>query len=79
MPEIKFDRYYRYDALTELLQAFAKEYPKLIEIQEIGKSYEGRPIWMAVVTASQKGAASDKPGFWCDGNIHATEVSASTA
>ena len=29
MPEIHFDRYYRYDALTSLLNAFAAEYPAL--------------------------------------------------
>jgi murein tripeptide amidase MpaA len=31
------------------------------------------------VTNSKTGPAADKPAFWCDGNIHASEVSASTA
>ena len=79
MPAIEFNRYYRYDELTQLLQAYAKEYPDLIEVSSIGKSYEGRDIWMVTATNKKTGPASDKPAFWCDGNIHASEVSASTA
>lgn len=79
MPAIAFDRYYRYDELTQLLKAFAVEYPHLVNLLSIGKSYEGRDIWLLEVTHKLSGPASDKPAFWCDGNIHASEVSASTA
>jgi len=79
MPEIHFDRYYRYDALTELLQAYAEEYPQLVTLQSIGKSYEGRDIWLVTVTNAETGPADEKPAMWMDGNIHATEVSPSTA
>ncbi len=79
MPDIAFDRYYRYEDLSALLQSYATEYPSLVQISSIGKSHEGRDIWLATVTNVETGAASDKPAFWCDGNIHASEVSASTA
>lgn len=79
MPQVAFDRYYRHDELTELLHAYAREYPHLIQIEEIGRSHEGRPIWLATLTNQATGPASEKPAFWCDGNIHASEVSASTA
>ncbi|MCU0315581.1 MAG: M14 family metallopeptidase [Fimbriimonadaceae bacterium] len=79
MPEISFDRYYRYEDLTSLLKAYAEEYPSLVKVTSIGQSYEGREIWMATVTDFTTGPDSDKPAFWCDGNIHASEVSASTA
>ncbi|MCW5947087.1 MAG: hypothetical protein KIT74_08660 [Fimbriimonadales bacterium] len=79
MPEIAFDRYYRYDDLTALLQAFAKEYADLVSVESIGKSHEGRDIWLATVTNRATGDAKDKPAFWCDGNIHASEVSASAS
>ena len=78
MPKVDFDRYYRYDELTELLRAYEKEYPELVKVDSIGKSHEGRDIWIVTVTDSKTGAHSDKPAFWCDGNIHASEVSAST-
>jgi len=79
MPKVPLNRYIRYDELTKLLQAFAKEYPKLVTLESIGKSFEGRDIWIVTVTNNETGRASDKPAFWCDGNIHASEVSATTA
>ncbi|MBI3722120.1 MAG: carboxypeptidase, partial [Fimbriimonas ginsengisoli] len=79
MPKIEFNRYYRYDELTQLLRAFAAENPGLVAMESIGKSHEGRDIWLLTVTIHATGPASDKPAFWCDGNIHASEVSASTA
>jgi murein tripeptide amidase MpaA len=79
MPEIRFDRYYRYDELTRLLMAYDEEYPGLIQVSSIGKSHEGRDIWLVTVTNEATGSASEKPALWVDGNIHASEVSASTA
>ncbi|MCC6685823.1 MAG: carboxypeptidase [Fimbriimonadaceae bacterium] len=79
MVEIAFNRYYRYDDFSKLLHDFAKEFPSLVEVESIGKSYEGKDIWLLTVTNSETGPAEDKPAFWCDGNIHATEVSAGTA
>lgn len=79
MPDVQFNRYYRYDELTQLLAEFEREYPGLVQIQSIGKSYEGRDIWVLAVTNEATGAASEKPALWVDGNIHASEVSASTA
>ncbi|MDQ2986406.1 MAG: M14 family metallopeptidase [Armatimonadota bacterium] len=79
MPAIKFDRYYRYDDLRRLLDEYASEFPDLVTIDIIGTSHEGREIPLVTVTNMKTGAAADKPAFWCDGNIHASEVSASTA
>ena len=79
MPEITFDRYYRYDDLTSLLRTYVDEYPQLASIQSVGPSYEGRDIWVMTVTNTETGMAEAKPAFWVDGNIHATEVSPSTS
>jgi murein tripeptide amidase MpaA len=79
MPEIHFDCYYRYDDLTHLLHDYARENPQLVQVESIGKSYEGRDIWLVTVTNTATGAASEKPALWVDGNIHASEVSPSSA
>lgn len=79
MPDVKFDRYYRYDDLTRILQGFAQEYPQLVRVESIGKSHEGREVWLATVTNFASGDDKDKPAFWVDGNIHASEVSPSSA
>jgi murein tripeptide amidase MpaA len=76
---IRFDTYYRYDDLTRFLQDWATRYPTLCRLESIGQSYEGRDIWAVVLTNSETGPDTEKPAYWVDGNIHATEVSASTA
>src|ERR1043165_1033540 len=74
-----FDHYYRYDELTSLLQAMAEAHPDLLRLESVGKSHEGREIWLATVTRFEAGPAEEKPALWVDGNIHATEVSACSA
>ncbi|MEZ4835189.1 MAG: M14 family metallopeptidase [Caldilineaceae bacterium] len=79
MPEVKFDRFYRYEELSEILHGFADEYPALVSLESIGQSHEGRDIWVLIVTNTTTGPACEKPGLWVDGNIHALEVSGSSA
>jgi murein tripeptide amidase MpaA len=78
-PTPRFDTFYRYDALTRLLFDYADAHPDLVTVSSIGKSFEGRDIWVAAVTNSATGPDIDKPAFWADGNIHAAELTASTA
>jgi murein tripeptide amidase MpaA len=79
MPSIATDRLYRYAELTRLLHQLASEHSRLVACESIGKSFEGRDIWVVSVTNRDTGAATDKPAYWVDGNIHATEVAASAA
>src|SRR5437870_6757696 len=79
MPTLSFDRFYRYADLTSIVHCFAAEYPNLVQVASIGKSNEGRDIWLASVTNASTGPADEKPAFWVDGNIHSVEVSASAA
>ncbi len=77
--EIRFDSYYPYAQLSEALHALCRAYPDLLAIESIGKSHEGRDVWLITATNVKTGPASEKPAFWCDGNIHATEIAASSA
>ncbi len=79
MPRPRFNKFYRYDELTKLLKAYAREYPRLFKIESIGKSHEGRDVWLITATNFKSGQDADKPAFWVDGNIHASEVAASAA
>ncbi|MBN1934558.1 MAG: carboxypeptidase [Anaerolineae bacterium] len=78
VPDIKFNAYYRYDDLTHLVHAYAEEFPQFVRAESIGKSYEGRDIWLVTVTNLQTGPDAHKPALWVDGNIHASEVAPST-
>jgi len=78
-PAPRFDTFYRYVALTRLLIDYAASHPGLVRVESIGKTHEGRDIWVVVVTDAATGRDTDKPAFWADGNIHAAELTASTA
>jgi murein tripeptide amidase MpaA len=79
IPVPRFDQFYRHPELTRLLQDYAAAAPGLVELRSIGKSWEGRDIWLLAITATATGADVDKPAFWVDGNIHAAELTACTA
>ena len=79
MPDVAFDRFYRYDELTEILQGWAEEHPDLCRVESIGKSFEDRDIWIVTVTNFETGADLDKPAFLIEANIHALEVTGCTA
>jgi murein tripeptide amidase MpaA len=79
MPAIVFNQFYRYDDLTRLLHEFATEYPNLLKIESIGKSHEGRDVWLVTATSTATGPDTEKPALWVDGNLHASEVAGSAA
>lgn len=79
IPVPRFDQFYRHEELTRLLEDYARAKPELVSLRSIGKSFEGRDIWVVALTQSATGAADDKPALWVDGNIHAAELTASTA
>ncbi|MEW6400468.1 MAG: M14 family metallopeptidase [Chloroflexota bacterium] len=79
MPNIQFNRFYRYDDLTNLLEQYVEEYPDLLKLESIGKSFEGRDVWLVTATNFKSGPDAEKPALWVDGNIHASEVTASAA
>ncbi len=63
MPDVRFDKYYRYEDLTSILHAYAEEFPHLVGIESIGKSYEGRDIWLLTVTCFTTGSDREKPAL----------------
>jgi murein tripeptide amidase MpaA len=79
VPELSFDHFYSYDELTSTLQAWAEERPELVQVESMGKSYEGRDIWLVTLTNAATGPSIEKPGFLVEANIHAVEWTGSAA
>ena len=77
--KIHYDRYYRYAEFTAILHGFVKKFPQLLSIESIGKSHEGKDIWVVSATNVKTGAAADKPAYWVDANIHASELAGGAA
>ncbi|KST62347.1 M14 family metallopeptidase [Mastigocoleus testarum] len=72
-----FSHYYTYAELVDYLTQMAEDYPKLIDLQVLGKSYAGRDIWLVTLTNQVTGSPLTKPGYWIDANTHAAEVTGS--
>ncbi len=77
--DINFNTYYTYPQLTERLAWLAEQHPQLMQVKALGKTFEGRDIPLVVLTNTATGPDTEKPAFWIDANIHATELTASMA
>jgi murein tripeptide amidase MpaA len=71
-------QYYTNEQLSEMINKWKEDFPDLLEIREIGQSYEKRPIYLLIITNQSSGTDLDKPAIWIDANIHATEITGTT-
>jgi len=71
---LSFDHFYNHAELTNALKKLNKAYPRLMTLESIGKSFQGRDIWAVILNNPETGPAKHKPGFYIDGNIHGNEI-----
>jgi hypothetical protein len=74
---LRFDKYYTYDEIVQVVKALNKTYPELTEAVLVGKSEENREIWALEINNKKTGSKFSKPGVYVDGNIHGNEIQAS--
>jgi len=70
------EHYLDYAELTAQLRAWADAHPQLVHLESIGRSPEGRELWVLTI-----GPEPDRlrPAVWVDGNMHASELCGSSA
>ena len=73
---LTFDHFYDGPAVTDALHRLHKAYPNLTELRSLGKSEEGRDIWLLTINNLKTGKDIDKPGIYVDGTIHGNEIQA---
>lgn len=69
------ERYLDYDELTAQVQAWAKAFPALVELESIGRTPEGRELWLLRIGHEPERA---RPTAWVDANMHASELAGSS-
>ncbi|VTQ04812.1 M14 family metallopeptidase [Sphingobacterium daejeonense] len=74
---MNWSRYHDLKQMEQFYKDLQKAYPDLVKYESIGKSYEGRDIFVLTVTDFREGKADRKPAMWIDGNIHANELQGS--
>lgn len=67
--------YLDHATLTSQLEAWRDAYPALVRLSSLGKTPEGRDLWLCTI-----GADPDRvqPTAWVDGNMHASELAGSS-
>ena len=73
-PDPHFNRLHDYEEMVGLMRDYARAYPDWVTLESIGKSIEGRDIWVVTVNNRKTGDDRSKPAMYIDGNIHANEV-----
>ncbi len=73
-PLIAFDRYHSFAQIEAYLDATADRYPELTTLRQFGESRGGRRLLAVEINNPATGPASEKPGFYVDGNIHGGEL-----
>jgi hypothetical protein len=71
---LRWDRYYDYAAMTDALQRLQRAYPRYLTLQSLGKSVEGKDIWLVIINNPATGPHTSKAAFWADANIHGNEI-----
>ncbi len=71
---IQWDRFYDYDEIVDLMRRMQSTWPEFLEMRSLGKSWEGRDLWMLVLNDPSTGGDREKPAMYTDANIHGNEV-----
>jgi hypothetical protein len=75
--ELTWDTYHTVDVMYEWMERWAERYPHIVELYQVGTSYEGRPIMQLTVTNTATGPATDKPAAFFEGGRHSGEITSS--
>lgn len=75
--EIAWNRYYDWKEIGEISKRISEAHPTLAKAGSIGKSVEGREIWLLTVSENSRSDPDSKPAMYIDGNIHSNEIQGS--
>lgn len=74
--DVSWNRFYNYDEMTQIIHDLVNAYPELLTLESIGKSEQGRDMWLITLNNPETGKASEKPAMYIDGNVHGNEIQA---
>jgi hypothetical protein len=75
--KLTFDQYHTADVMYHWYKVWAEKYPNLVDLYEVGTSFEGRPILQMTLTNKETGKDTDKPAAFFEGGRHSGEITGS--
>ena len=73
--QIDWQHYHTSAEIEEFMRKWADQYPDLVDLYTVGKSFGGRDIWQMTLTNKRTGAHTDKPAAFFEGGRHSGEIS----
>ena len=74
--DVSWNRFYDYDEMTVIIHDLVDAYPGLLTLESLGKSEQGREMWLITLNNPATGEADEKPAMYIDGNVHGNEIQA---
>ena len=71
---LTFNKYHSADVIYIWMKRWAESYPDILELYEVGRSLEDRPIYQVTLTNKKTGKDTDKPAAFFEGGRHSGEV-----
>lgn len=66
-----YSKYHTLDDINQWMKDLKTQYPELVTVFNVSKSYEGRDIYAFKISTTP--TTTNKPALWFDGGIHARE------
>ncbi len=74
---VSWNRYYDYAGITDIVKKLAAAHPDLVKVESMGKSFQGKDLWVMTISDYKVGKVDRKPAMYIDGNIHSNEIQGS--
>jgi hypothetical protein len=71
---LRFDKYYDYPQIQKALIKLNTTYPATTRLTSMGRSLEGRELWVLTIHNLDSGPDHEKPALYVDGNTHGNEI-----
>ncbi|PWL31605.1 M14 family metallopeptidase [uncultured Roseivirga sp.] len=75
--QLTFDTYHTVDVMYHWYKQWAEKYPEIVDLYQVGTSFEGRPILQMTITNKNTGKDTDKPAAYFEGGRHSGEITSS--
>ena len=73
--QLDWKHYHSSAEIEEWMKKWAEQYPDLVDLYEVGKSFGGRTLWQLTLTSKKTGKDTDKPAAFFEGGRHSGEIS----
>jgi len=71
---LTWDRWLDHAEIGERLQLMEKTWPQFLKLQSVGRSYEGREMWVMTINNPRTGNEMDKAAMYIEANVHGNEI-----